>query len=492
MRRRPPNNISTADADHDADTDSDREVETLLKRASTINTSNQRPWFHQLRTSISTSTRTPSRPSMAGSPRGSSPHKEHNIRPSRRASIHPLEDFTLYYHASLIAHQSRTLMALLVHGTPIWLVKFVRLLWFVVALIPAFAVTVLFYFVTSDRVALPYISHDDPKRTSRHYLDIYGSTTTTTTTTTGKPVVLFLTGGAWIIGYKAWGTLLARTLVPFGILVVIPDYRNFPQTDVQGMVDDADHAVEWTLQHIAEYGGDPTKVVLAGQSAGAQLGACLLLKKAQLEAPTGTDNERNTSTNNTTSWHALDIKGFIATSGPYDLVAMRDILHTHGLDKSIVSAMFCNDVARYSPTLTVRDLLSGDKDQDRQRVQLHFPPTCVIHGQVDKTVPFQISVDFYEALKQLQQSQPPPQQQSQSQQYLEFKLYPSWSHTDPILEAPFAGNHLFHRDVYDLAKLWTTTEEEEDLLLPFDESHSACWKICPLFLVQIARFCNPF
>lgn len=53
-----------------------------------------------------------------------------------------------------------------------------------------------------------------------------------------------------IIGYKMWGALMARTLVPFGIMVVIPDYRNFPQTNVEGMIDDADRAVEWTLQNI--------------------------------------------------------------------------------------------------------------------------------------------------------------------------------------------------------------------------------------------------
>lgn len=42
-------------------------------------------------------------------------------------------------------------------------------------------------------------------------------------------VVIFLTGGAWTIGYKGWGALLARRLSDRGILVVCLDYRNFPQ-----------------------------------------------------------------------------------------------------------------------------------------------------------------------------------------------------------------------------------------------------------------------
>ena len=43
------------------------------------------------------------------------------------------------------------------------------------------------------------------------------------------PVVVFVTGGAWIIGYKAWGALLGRRLSEQGVIVACLDYRNFPQ-----------------------------------------------------------------------------------------------------------------------------------------------------------------------------------------------------------------------------------------------------------------------
>ncbi|KAL3908414.1 MAG: hypothetical protein SGARI_003075 [Bacillariaceae sp.] len=293
-------------------------------------------------------------------------------------------------------------------------------------------------------------------------------------------------GGAWIIGYKMWGTLLARTLVPFGIMVVIPDYRNFPQTNIEGMIQDADRAVEWTLRNIQKHGGDPNKVVICGQSAGAHIGANLLLQKAQKkQVDDNSSNKSEETSTMPTAWHATDTKGFIAVSGPYDLVSMEPILHEKGLDKSIVGILFDNNLEKYSPTRTIQLLNPTTK----QQVQQHFPPTCTIHGQVDKTVPFQISLELFRAMKELNLQQP-----------VEFKLYPSWSHTDPILEAPFAGNHLFHRDVYDLVQLWTKDDNKaegevkdtESLLLPFDENHSACATICPLPLVKIARICNPF
>lgn len=53
-----------------------------------------------------------------------------------------------------------------------------------------------------------------------------------------------------------------------GVLTIVPDYRNFPQGDVQDMVSDIVAAVRWTHKNAREYGGNPEKMVLAGQSAG--------------------------------------------------------------------------------------------------------------------------------------------------------------------------------------------------------------------------------
>lgn len=44
-----------------------------------------------------------------------------------------------------------------------------------------------------------------------------------------KPVIVFLSGGAWIIGYKCWGALMGKMFAEHGVIFVTPDYRNFPQ-----------------------------------------------------------------------------------------------------------------------------------------------------------------------------------------------------------------------------------------------------------------------
>jgi len=150
-----------------------------------------------------------------------------------------------------------------------WWISFLsRQTAFVVCLLPAYIVF-FFHYISCDRIALYYKkvegeegeneadnntnsskkTKQKPPYFSRNYLDVYGSKTSIFNKDTNietsikdddvkKPIVIFIVGGAWTIGYKMWGCLLARALVPFGILVIIPDYRNYPKTDIQGMVND--------------------------------------------------------------------------------------------------------------------------------------------------------------------------------------------------------------------------------------------------------------
>src|SRR5262249_56357633 len=67
--------------------------------------------------------------------------------------------------------------------------------------------------------------------------------------------------------YSAVGEFLARQ----GIGVVLPNYRLSPEVKHPEHVKDIARAFAWTRAHIAQYGGDPDKIFLAGHSAGAHL-----------------------------------------------------------------------------------------------------------------------------------------------------------------------------------------------------------------------------
>merc|ERR1712054_530730 len=66
----------------------------------------------------------------------------------------------------------------------------------------------------------------------------------------------------------------------FGVLFIAPDYRNFPETTVGGMVDDVIHAVGWVFENIKGLKGDPNNITLMGQSAGAHLSALAVVEQA--------------------------------------------------------------------------------------------------------------------------------------------------------------------------------------------------------------------
>ena len=93
-------------------------------------------------------------------------------------------------------------------------------------------------------------------------------------------ILIMVSGGAWIIGCYLWSALLARFFAAAGYVVFVPDYRNFPQTNMGGMVDDVGDAIAWVLRNAEKYNGNTKDVTLMGHSAGAHLTMLTLLQQA--------------------------------------------------------------------------------------------------------------------------------------------------------------------------------------------------------------------
>lgn len=91
------------------------------------------------------------------------------------------------------------------------------------------------------------------------------------------PVVIFYYGGSWRWGDRASYGFVGRALAARGYVVVIPDYRLVPQVRFPAFVQDSALAVKWVRDHIADYGGDPGRIAVAGHSAGAYNAAMVAL-----------------------------------------------------------------------------------------------------------------------------------------------------------------------------------------------------------------------
>jgi acetyl esterase/lipase len=97
-----------------------------------------------------------------------------------------------------------------------------------------------------------------------------------------KPVLVFFYGGGWANGKRGEYGYAARPFVENGYIVVLPDYRHVPEVRFPGFLEDSAAAVKWVQANIAQYGGDPARVSVAGHSAGAYNALMLALDKKWL------------------------------------------------------------------------------------------------------------------------------------------------------------------------------------------------------------------
>jgi len=118
-----------------------------------------------------------------------------------------------------------------------------------------------------------------------------------------RPVLIFWYGGGWAKGDRRAYAFAARAYARSGFVVVMPDYRKVPGIRFPAFLQDGAEAMKWTRDHIADYGGDPDRIAVAGHSAGAHIVAMLTLDTQWLKAE-GVDPKI--------------IKAAVGLSGPYD------------------------------------------------------------------------------------------------------------------------------------------------------------------------------
>ncbi|KAG5363280.1 Carboxylesterase NlhH [Yarrowia sp. B02] len=85
------------------------------------------------------------------------------------------------------------------------------------------------------------------------------------------PVVLYIHGGAFRILSKDTHWIMALGFAREGYVVANISYRLAPQSPFPAAIEDSCYAFQWVVEHISDFGGDLSQLVLAGESAGANL-----------------------------------------------------------------------------------------------------------------------------------------------------------------------------------------------------------------------------
>ncbi len=98
------------------------------------------------------------------------------------------------------------------------------------------------------------------------------------------PVVFWIHGGGWQGGDKTDVQIKPKVFTDKGFVFVSTNYRLLPSVDMATIVRDVAKSIRWVHDHIAEYGGDPNRLLVMGHSAGAQLAALICTDDRYLKA----------------------------------------------------------------------------------------------------------------------------------------------------------------------------------------------------------------
>ena len=176
-----------------------------------------------------------------------------------------------------------------------------------------------------------------------------------------RPAYVHFFGGGFVRGVPSQAATWAKQAAALGLVGVAPDYRVLHRhgTDGTACIADARAALRWLQDHAAELGIDPERIVVSGSSAGGHLA----LWTAITATPPGSDPAeapRFKPAALVLMWPAADFTLFSAD---------KDRFGGHGMECSAT-----------------------------QHLDARMPPSLLLHGDKDPTVPYESSVILHRTL----------------------------------------------------------------------------------------------
>ena len=209
-------------------------------------------------------------------------------------------------------------------------------------------------------------------------LDVYRPKRRSTDPSGLLPSILFVHGGAWVLGTKRQSPFLMFDLAAAGYVVFSVDYRLAPRFPLPAAIHDCKAAVVWVREHAAQYGGTPEAVAM-GNSAGGHLAAMLACSAVDRSLQPGFEDQD------------CSVRAGVILYGLSDITGIFDHHPSPIAHYLFEELVFCRRYREHEEVFR--------RAQPVSYLSAEIPPLLLIHGEHDVMIPIAESHNFYQRLK---------------------------------------------------------------------------------------------
>lgn len=221
-------------------------------------------------------------------------------------------------------------------------------------------------------------------------------------------LVIFIHGGAWGSGRPWMYRLVARPLLQKNCSVAVIGYRTYPDTDVNGQVEDVKLATEKLLQHSPKFAEN--NLTIMGHSSGSHIGLLSLLDEEFLKK--------------------VKVGSFISLAGVFDIAKHFQFETGRGVEELSPLKPACGGAEasfrQCSPTYLVQDFV-------RKHGSDILPKMLLVHGALDNIVPYTSTTELARELEKGIADQP-----SEKQRFKTLIL-PEVDHANTVIQFMMGG-----------------------------------------------------
>lgn len=187
-----------------------------------------------------------------------------------------------------------------------------------------------------------------------------------------RPAIVFFFGGGWSSGSPAQFERQCRHLASRGMVAITADYRVATRNHVKPVecVADAKSAIRWLRTNAERLGIDPARIAAGGGSAGGHLAAAV----ATLPGLDAAGEDTAISA----------VPSALVLFNPALVLAPFGEMTLKGFEAKVSSERFGCEPTEISPI---------------HHVHARLPPTLILHGRADTTVPFASAEAFTAEMK---------------------------------------------------------------------------------------------